>query len=148
MQKRDGLSIFDICLSLIFTCYYQSAVSGRKTGHVALFSTDLEIFLIFSKILSLFFSYVVTQTRPAAKQLNRSETREATYIQSLLYQKSSPSLLVVNKTFTKVLNCFITLFLRLYLEIAFSIASNRARIHDQDQIISTGKNNFYLSMTF
>ena len=46
------------------------------------------------------------------KGLSRSTTREATRVQSLLYQKSSLALLVVNETYTKMLHYFTILFPR------------------------------------
>ena len=49
------------------------------------------------------------------RSLRGSATHEVTRTQSLLYQRSSAALLLVNQTNTKMLNCFITLFQRLYL---------------------------------
>ena len=39
-QKRERLRNFDICLSVVFSCYDQSAISGKKTRHVVLFPTN------------------------------------------------------------------------------------------------------------
>ena len=35
-QKRKGLKKIDTCFSVIFKCYDQSVICGRKTGHLAL----------------------------------------------------------------------------------------------------------------
>ena len=46
-QKQVISKNFDICVSVIFSCYDQSVISRRKTGHLALPPTYFEIFLIF-----------------------------------------------------------------------------------------------------
>ena len=53
--------------------------------------------------------------------LSRSATREATHIQSLLNKKSCPALLLVNQTYTKMLNCFIIFFLQLSKKFYFAL---------------------------
>ena len=55
-------------------------------------------------------------------------------MQSLLYEKSSPDLPLVNQTYTKMLNCLFTLFPRLYPVIVFSITSNSPISLCQNQI--------------
>ena len=92
------ISIVDNSFSLVFIFHDQSLISGRETGHCALPPTNFEIFQIFSSFLR-------------SKVFSCSAIREANHIQSLLYQKSSSTLLVANQTYTKILHCFIKLFL-------------------------------------
>ena len=95
MERKETKS-FDICFFVTFSCYDQSLVSGKQTGHQALPPINFKIFILF---LSFLKSYV----------LKRSPNYQATHIQSLLYKKSRPALLVANKTYVKVLHCLIIL---------------------------------------
>ena len=52
-EIKQGLKNFDICFSVIFSCYDQRVISGKETGHLTLPPTDLEIFLIFPSFLSI-----------------------------------------------------------------------------------------------
>ena len=47
-QQRKELKSFDICVSVIFSCYDQSVIFGRESGNLALSLTEFENFLIFS----------------------------------------------------------------------------------------------------
>ena len=42
---------FDICFSVIFSCYDQSLISGRETGNYDLPPTTFGILLIFANFL-------------------------------------------------------------------------------------------------
>ena len=77
-------------LFVLFYCYYQSFISGRKTWHW-ISSSKFKIFLVFSTFLR-------------SSVLSHPATRQATRIQSFFfYQISSYVYLVANLIFTKSL---------------------------------------------
>ena len=88
-----GPKSLNIFSCVVFSGRGQSLTCGRETGHWALLQTNLEILLIFPGI-------------PRYQVLSCSRTREATRIQNLLYQISSFTLLMANKTNIKMWNCF------------------------------------------
>ena len=55
-QKSKVLKIFDICFSIIFSCYNQSLISGKETGNWALPPINFEIILIFRSLLRFYKS--------------------------------------------------------------------------------------------
>ena len=57
-QNWAGPKNFDICSSIIFSCYGQSFTSAVETGHQILFPRNFKIFLILAQFLKL---YVVWQ---------------------------------------------------------------------------------------
>ena len=98
-QKSKRPNNFDICFSVIFSCYEKSYLGkgDQALGSVCNQLGDFRDISEFHKILGC------------------STFREATLIQSLLYKKSISALLVGNETYTKTSHCFIILFKRLYL---------------------------------
>ena len=50
-QKWKGLKNFDICFSVMFSCFDQSLISSEKTGQKALPPINIDISLVFLSFL-------------------------------------------------------------------------------------------------
>ena len=94
-----------------FLLLWSKSYFWREIGYWALTPTNLEIFVIFSSFLR-------------SLDLRCLATREETRIPSLLQEKLSSALLVVNQTYPKMLYYFIILFARFQFLILFWLMMN------------------------
>ena len=92
-KSRNPVKFFDICLCVLFDCYYQRLISGRRTGHQVISPPKFEIFLIFLNFLG-------------SSVLSHLVTRETTPRLNLLYYFLSLVLLAANLTCAKTLQRF------------------------------------------
>ena len=72
-------------------------------------------------INTFYFKIFLKRIFCSLQVLSHSATREETHIQSLLNKKSGPAILLVNQTYTKMLNCFIIFFLQLSEKFYFAL---------------------------